>query len=73
VNCFSDGVKVTVAHQVCGGHGDCVVKAPEVFDFVGDDDVVTVLLPNPREELRASVQTAADCCPTRAISIETSD
>jgi ferredoxin len=65
-------VKVTVARQICGGHGECVVTAPGVFDFLDDDDVVSVIEPNPPEALRSKVQIATDCCPTQAISIETS-
>ncbi len=64
-------MKVRVDSSVCGGHSDCTVTAPEVFAFVDDDDeVVTVIQPDPPAELRAKVQMAADCCPTQAISIE---
>ena len=63
-------MKVRVLVDVCGGHGDCTVSAPEVFAFLDDDEVVSVILPEPDESLRAKVQTAADCCPNRAISIQ---
>lgn len=55
--------------DVCGGHGECVVFAPEVFDFVGDDDVVSVLQPEPPAELQDKVRKACATCPTGAISL----
>jgi ferredoxin len=64
-------MKVRVDNRVCGGHSDCTVTAPEVFAFVDDDDeVVTVIQPEPPARLGATVQMAADYCPTQAISIE---
>lgn len=61
-------VKVTVSADVCGGHGDCVMLAPDVFDF-RDSDVVTVITPNPPDELREQVYAARDTCPTGAIAV----
>jgi ferredoxin len=66
-------VKVTVARQICGGHGECIVMAPEVFDFIGDDEAISVIEPSPPEALWARVQIAADCCPTQAILIDEAD
>ena len=47
-----------------------MVAAPEVFDLGDDDEVVNLLDPEPSEDLRASVQAAADACPMAAIRIE---
>jgi ferredoxin len=63
-------MKVVVDLDACAAHGDCVVVAPEVFDLGEDDETVTVLDPEPREELRPSVQAAVDACPMAAIRIE---
>jgi len=63
-------MKVFVDVDVCQAHGDCVVAAPEVFDLGEEDDVVTVLNPEPSEELRAQVERAAMDCPVTAIRIE---
>ena len=62
-------MRVHVDKDVCGGHGDCVMTSPEVFDFVGDDDVVSVLIGEPPEELHDSVREACEVCPTGAISV----
>jgi ferredoxin len=63
-------MRVNVGKDVCGGHGDCVMTAPEVFDFVGDDDVVSVLISEPPTELHDSVREACNVCPTGAISVQ---
>jgi ferredoxin len=63
-------MKVIVDLDVCQAHGDCVVAAPEIFDLGEDDDVVTVINPEPGEELRAKAERAEQDCPVTAIRIE---
>jgi ferredoxin len=63
-------VKVIVDLDVCAAHGDCVVAAPEIFDLGDDDDVVTVLIEEPGEELRGKAERAVQDCPVSAIRIE---
>jgi ferredoxin len=63
-------MRVKVDLDACAAHGDCVAAAPEVFDLGDDDDTVRILTPEPPEELRGSVQAAADACPMLAIEIE---
>jgi ferredoxin len=62
-------VRVDVNKDVCGGHGDCVLVAPGVFDFGDDDDVVSVQIAEPPEDVWDKVREAVDLCPTQAISI----
>jgi ferredoxin len=61
-------MKVSVDGNACGGHGNCVVIAPEVFEFVGDDDSVTVLVAEVPVHLDDVVATAQASCPNRAIA-----
>jgi ferredoxin len=63
-------MKVIVDLDVCQAHGDCVVAAPEIFDLGEEDDVVTVINPEPGEELRAAAERAEQDCPVTAIRIE---
>ena len=63
-------MKVIVDLDVCQAHGDCVVAAPEIFDLGEEDDVVTVIDPEPGEELRAAAERAVQDCPVTAIRIE---
>jgi ferredoxin len=54
----------------CALHGECVLAAPEVFEIRDDDEVVSVLDPEPAEELRGRIENAALACPTSSIRIE---
>jgi ferredoxin len=63
-------MRVIVDEDVCAAHGDCVVAAPEIFDLGDDDDVVTVIMPEPGEELRKQAEEAVSDCPVSAIRIE---
>jgi ferredoxin len=60
-------MKVEVDDDICGGHGVCVSLAPDVFDLTAGYAVVKV--EQVRREHQAAVHTAADQCPTHAITI----
>ncbi|MEE3849451.1 ferredoxin [Gordonia sp. LSe1-13] len=60
-------MRVDVDRQLCEGHAQCVLLAPEVFD-VGDDDLA-VWQENPPEAARESVRAAVSACPRQAISM----
>lgn len=62
-------MKVIVDFNVCASTGSCMQTSPEVFE-VRSDGYLYVLQEEPSEELRASVEEAADLCPTGAITIE---
>ncbi len=62
-------MKVTVNFDVCASTGACMQTAPEVFE-VRSDGYLYILLEEPGEELRKSVEEAADLCPTAAITVE---
>jgi ferredoxin len=63
-------MKVTVDELRCDAHGVCVNACPEVFALTDDDDVVRVLIEEPDESLRDSLNRAALACPKAAIKIE---
>ena len=62
-------MKVTVDFDVCASTGACMQVCPEVFE-VRSDGYLYILQAEPGEALRASVQAAADMCPTAAITVE---
>lgn len=62
-------MKIVIDWDLCQGHANCTGDAPDVF-FVDDDGKLHVTLAEPPESMRAAVQTAAQYCPTGAISIE---
>jgi ferredoxin len=53
----------------CANLGMCESVEPGVFE-IGDDGVLRVLMPEPPEELRASVEAACLSCPTGALRLE---
>ncbi len=61
-------LKVVVDFNVCQDHGQCVFAAPEVFE-IDEAGRLVVLVEEPDETLRASVEDAADVCPVQAITI----
>jgi ferredoxin len=63
-------MRVTVDEQRCDAHGVCIDVCPEVFALGDDDDVIQVLIEEPDESLRESLEKAAAICPKAAIKIE---
>lgn len=60
-------VKVNVDLNVCQNYGQCVFVAPAVFDL--DDNGELVYQTEAPEEMRGTVEAAADACPVQAILI----
>ena len=59
---------MTVEPDLCEANGLCVAAAPEVFDLI-DDDVVDILLPEPRPEMESAVAEAVIACPKQALRL----
>jgi ferredoxin len=62
-------VKVSVDFDMCASTGACAQVCPEVFE-VRSDGFLYVLQSEPGPALAASVNEAADLCPTAAITVE---
>jgi ferredoxin len=62
-------MRVVVDRELCQGHAACEGEAPDVFS-VSKQGVLTIVVPEPPEELRAAVELAVKYCPTHALSIE---
>ncbi len=60
--------KVSVDFDVCASTGACMQACPEVFEL-RSDGFLYILNEAPDESLRASVEQAADMCPTAAITV----
>ncbi len=60
---------ITVDYDLCEGHGQCLLAAPDVFDIPDDAEHVVVLNPDPPEADRDRVIRAAAMCPAQAIRI----
>ncbi|WP_127781918.1 ferredoxin [Rhodococcus sp. X156] len=62
-------MKVTVDFDLCEANGVCAGLAPKVFDL-DDDEQLTILQPEPPEELQARVRKAVERCPKSALALE---
>ena len=62
-------MRIVVDRDLCQGHAACEGEAPDVFS-VSKQGELTVLMPNPPEELRAVVELAIKYCPTHALRLE---
>lgn len=62
-------LKVHVDEHKCIGAGQCVLRAPKIFDQ-REDGIVILLDPTPPAELHDAARKAADLCPAEAITIE---
>ncbi len=60
---------ITVDYQLCEGHAQCILAAPDVFDLPDDAEQVVVLDTEPAKEQRDAVIRAAAMCPAQAISV----
>lgn len=61
-------MRVSVDFDVCASTGACMQVCPEVFE-VRSDGYLYILQEEPGEELRSNVTTAAEMCPTAAITV----
>lgn len=64
--------RVHVDEDKCIGAGQCVLKAPKIFDQ-REDGIVILLDATPPAELHDVARKAADLCPAEAITIEERD
>lgn len=65
-------MRVVLDLDLCQGHGVCVEEAPDIF-HLNDEGAgygrVELLLPQPPQALRASLERAARYCPNRVITL----
>ena len=61
-------MRLSVDLNRCEQHGQCVLAAPEQFEFDEDDNLAWNS--SPTEEQREAAQRAVDACPMMAITLE---
>jgi ferredoxin len=62
-------VRIIVDASRCIAAGQCVLKAPTVFDQDQDEGTVILLTERPAPEHREDARVAARVCPAQAITI----
>lgn len=60
---------ITVDYDLCEGHGQCILAAPDVFDLPDDAEQVELLDADPAEQQREAIVRAAAMCPAQAIQV----
>ncbi|WP_407665489.1 ferredoxin [Mycolicibacterium vinylchloridicum] len=65
----TDAMHITVDYDLCEGHGQCLMAAPELFDLPDGAEQVVVLDPDPPESERERALRAAAMCPALAIKV----
>jgi sterol 14-demethylase len=63
-------IRIAVDRDLCQGHGDCALVAPEVFEVDPAERKVRLRIERPDDPLRERVAEAVRRCPTGALSIE---
>ncbi len=62
-------MRISIDQSRCIGAGQCVLKAPTVFDQQEDDGLVILLQESPPPENQAAARIAARVCPAEVISL----
>jgi ferredoxin len=62
-------MRIEINRSKCIAAGQCVLKAPAVFDQDEQDGIVILRTNSPAPELRESARLAARVCPSEAITI----
>lgn len=62
-------MRVTVDPDICEGHGQCNVVAPDVYDL-DDDGYCLIRTPDVPSRLEAQAEEGALACPVMAITVE---
>lgn len=57
----------------CQGYANCIIEAPEIWDFDEDADTAVLLQELPDEALRLKAEASARGCPAHAIAVEDVD
>jgi len=61
---------VTFESAKCQGYANCLIEAPELWDFDEDENIAVLRLENPDDTLRAHAEASARCCPAQAIRVQ---
>lgn len=54
----------------CQGYANCIIEAPEIWDFDEEVDTAVLVREVPDEALRGKAEASARGCPAHAITVE---
>lgn len=64
------GYRMVFDRSKCQGYANCIIEAPEIWDFDEDEDIAVLRQEQPGEELREKAEASARGCPAHAITVE---
>ncbi|MGY1719100.1 ferredoxin [Blastococcus sp. SYSU DS0753] len=64
------GYRMVFDRTKCQGYANCLIEAPEIWDFDEDEDIAVLRQEMPGDELRAKADASARGCPAHAITVE---
>jgi ferredoxin len=62
--------RVSFTPSLCQGYANCLIEAPEIWDFDEDNDVAVLKDDSPDASLLEKARASARGCPAHAISVE---
>jgi len=62
-------VNVELDIDKCQGYANCLIEAPEIWDFDEATNKAILIQEYPAEELRAKAESSARGCPAQAITV----
>lgn len=65
---MSGSLEITIDRELCKGHGQCEIVAPEIFEL-RDDGLAYVMKPDVTEDDLPLIEEAIIRCPTSAIKL----
>ena len=63
-------MKVTVDLRTCKAYANCIVEAPDVFDFNDETGKVMMLVDSIDPAMEDDVRRAVAACPVHALTLE---
>lgn len=64
---------VSLDTSLCQGYANCLIEAPEIWDFDEDNDIAVLKGAHPDTALLSKAQASVRGCPAHAITIEQQD
>lgn len=62
-------IKVVLDLDKCQGYANCLIEAPELWDFDEDANKAVLLQEEIGEELKGKAESSARGCPAQAITV----
>ena len=62
--------KMVFDREKCQGYANCLIEAPDIWDFDEQNDIAVLIEEFPPEEARARAEASVRGCPAHAVLLE---